>query len=70
MADELSAVVGEVETLSLASNVHYVTSQERYDTLLTAYLKMKQKPNNAQVKKITSWLKARTQNDSIKVILY
>lgn len=70
MADELSSVVDEVETLSLGSNVHYVASTDRYDTLLTAYLKMKKKPNNAQVKKITSWLKARTQNDSIKVILF
>ena len=70
MADELSSVVGEVETLSLAYNIHYLAPQQRYDTLLTAYLKMKQKPNNTQVKKITTWLKARTQNDSIKVILF
>ncbi len=70
MADELSSVVGEVETLSLAYNVHYLASNEQYDTLLTAYLKMKQRPNSTQVKKIISWLKARTQNDSIKVILF
>jgi hypothetical protein len=45
------------------------STESRYDTALTAYLKMKRRPTRSQINKITEWLKARTQNDSIKVIL-
>lgn len=69
MTDELSVVVGQVEELSISPSVFYKTEQNRYDTALTAYLKMKKRPGNADVRKITNWLRARTQNDSIRVIL-
>lgn len=69
MTDELSSVVSPVEELSISPTIFYRAELDRYDTALTAYLKMKKKPNPTQTKKITNWLKARTQNDSIRVIL-
>ncbi|MGE0590784.1 MAG: TIGR00341 family protein [Cyclobacteriaceae bacterium] len=69
MTDELSSVVSEVAELSISTSVFYKTAESRYDTTLTAYLKMKRRPSQSQVRKITDWLKARTQNDSIRVIL-
>ncbi|HRW99727.1 MAG TPA: hypothetical protein P5280_09565, partial [Cyclobacteriaceae bacterium] len=69
MTDELSSVVSEVAELSISRSVFYKTAESRYDTTLTAYLKMKRRPSQSQVRKITDWLKARTQNDSIRVIL-
>ncbi len=69
MTDELSIVVSPVDELSISPSIFYRVEDNNYDTALTAYLKMKRKPSSSQVKKITSWLKARTQNDSIRVIL-
>lgn len=69
MTDELSTVVSPVEELSISPSIFYRVEDNKYDTVLTAYLKMKRRPNASQVKKITNWLKARTQNDSIRVIL-
>jgi len=69
MTDELSIVVAPVEELSISPSIFYQVNESRYDTALTAYLKMKRRPSGAQVRKITEWLKARTQNDSIRVIL-
>lgn len=69
MTDELSTVVSQVEELSISPSIFYRVDENKYDTVLTAYLKMKRRPSTAQVKKITKWLKARTQNDSIRVIL-
>lgn len=70
MTDELSSVVSAVDELSISSTIFYNADKKTYDTALTAYLKMKRKPNVSQTKKITNWLKARTQNDSIRVILH
>jgi len=69
MTDELSSVVSQVDELSISPSIFYKAEQNKYDTALTAYLKMKRRPNRSEVSKITSWLKARTQNDSIRVIL-
>jgi hypothetical protein len=69
MTDELSIVVSPVEELSISPSIYYKADDNKYDTALTAYLKMKRRPNASQIKKITSWLKARMQNDSIRVIL-
>lgn len=69
MTDELSIVVSPVEELSVYPSIYYQTNESKYDTALTVYLKMKHRPNSSQTKKITSWLKARMQNDSIRVIL-
>jgi len=69
MTDELSIVVSPVEELSISPSIFYKKDSNQYDTAITAYLKMKRRPNSSQVKKITSWLKARMQNDSIRVIL-
>lgn len=70
MTEELSSVVGQVDELAISSSIFYLASEERYDTALTAFLKMKRRPTSSQMKKITNWLKARTQNDSIRVILH
>lgn len=70
MTDELSSVISPVEELSISPTIFYKVKENKYDTALTAYLKMKRRPNSAQVKKITEWLKARTQNDSIRLILH
>ncbi len=69
MTDELSIVISPVEELSVYPSIYYQTSESKYDTALTVYLKMKHRPTSSQTKKITSWLKARMQNDSIRVIL-
>lgn len=69
MTDELSIVVSPVEELSIYPSIYYKANESKYDTAITAYLKMKRRPNSSQTKKITSWLKARMQNDSIRVIL-
>jgi hypothetical protein len=69
MTDELSIVVSPVEELSISPSIYYKADVNKYDTALTAYLKMKRRPSSSQIKKITSWLKARMQNDSIRVIL-
>ncbi|MBX2941573.1 MAG: TIGR00341 family protein [Cyclobacteriaceae bacterium] len=69
MTDELSIVVSPVEELSVYPSIYYQANESKYDTALTVYLKMKHRPNSSQTKKITSWLKARMQNDSIRVIL-
>lgn len=70
MTEELSTVVSPVEELAIFSSVFYQATDNKYDTALTAYLKMKRRPSASQVKKITNWLKARTQNDSIRLILH
>lgn len=69
MTDELSSVISPVDELSISSTIFYHAERSTYDTALTAYLKMKRKPNSSQTKRIISWLKARTQNDSIRIIL-
>ena len=69
MTDELSIVVAPVEELSVYPSIYYRAGESKYDTTLTVYLKMKRRPTASQVKKITGWLKARMQNDSIRVIL-
>ncbi len=69
MTDELSVVVSPVEELSISPSIFYNTDSGTYDTALTAFLKMRKRPTNAQRKKIETWLKARMQNDSIRLIL-
>ena len=69
MTDELSVVVSPVQELSISPSIFYNTDSGTYDTALTAYLKMKKRPTSAQRKKIETWLRARTQNDSIRLIL-
>lgn len=69
MTDELSIVVSPVEELSISPSIYYKADVNKYDTALTVYLKMKRRPNSSQIKTINSWLKARMQNDSIRVIL-
>ncbi|HCM77260.1 MAG TPA: TIGR00341 family protein [Cytophagales bacterium] len=70
MTEELSIVVSPVDELSIFPSVFYSVEKNKYDTALTAYLKMQRKPSKSQTEKIESWLKARTQNDSIRIIMH
>jgi hypothetical protein len=49
--------------------VYYNVGENSSDTITTAFVKFKKRQPSSELKKLESWLKARTQADTLKLVV-
>lgn len=69
IAGELKALNENILSLSIQNGVYYNVKANSSDTITTAYIKFNKKPSTTETKKLESWLKVRTQADTLKLIV-
>lgn len=70
LAREVKAINANVQELSIAESIiSNIKDSLTYDTVYLAYAKFKRSPRRAERAQIEDWLKARTQADTIKLII-
>jgi uncharacterized hydrophobic protein (TIGR00271 family) len=69
IAGELKTLNENVLSLSIQNGVYYNVVANSTDTITTAYVKFRKKPVASEAKKLEGWLKARTQADTLKLII-
>lgn len=66
---ELKAISPDLERFSLSESVIMEADSLQKDTVLMAYMEFRRKPSSRDLKKIESYLKARTKKENIKIVL-
>ncbi|MCB0663083.1 MAG: TIGR00341 family protein [Saprospiraceae bacterium] len=66
---ELKALMPDLEQFSLSETVVMQADSMSRDTVLMAYMDFKKKPSSKDLKKIETFLKARTKKDNIKILV-
>ncbi len=69
IAGELKTLNENVLSLSIQNIVFYNVVANNSDTVTTAFVKFSKKPVASEAKKLESWLKVRTQSDTLKLVI-
>lgn len=70
ISKELKAQHELVEEFSLTVNPIVSMDSLRMDTVTFAYVSFKKRPTRSELKRLESWLQARTQADSLKLVTF
>lgn len=69
IAQEMKALNGNLQTLSIQKTVSYNVQENSSDTIMTAYSTFRRKPSRSETRLLENWLKARTQADTLRLIV-
>ncbi len=66
---EIMAINENVQEYTLMRNPFVNIKNNQIDTLTFAYVRFKKRPQRSETKKLEKWFKARTQSDSLKLVV-
>lgn len=67
--DEITAINQNVQEYTLMRNPFVNIKTNQVDTLTFAYVRLKKRPKKSETLQLERWLKARTQSDSLKLVI-
>ncbi len=67
--DQMRALYPDVRQFTIMKNPMIQCEEDRMDTVTFAYVDVSRRPRKSEVKKMTAWLKALTEADSLKLVI-
>lgn len=69
IAQEMKVLNSNLQTLSIQKTISYNVQENSSDTIMTAYSTFKRRPSRSEARLLENWLKARTQADTLRLII-
>lgn len=69
LKDEIKAIDGNIKEYTLMNNTIMNLETNKADTVMFAYIEFKNKPKKEETARLENWLKARTESDSLKLVV-
>ncbi len=69
LKDEIRAINPNVKEYTMMNNAIMNLETDQVDTVMFAYVEFKKKPGNTEKAQLENWLKARTESDSLKMVV-
>jgi len=69
LKDEIKAIDANIKEYTLMNNTIVNLETNKADTVMFAYIEFKNKPKKDETTRLENWLKARTESDSLKMVV-